>query len=268
MDLRRRTLAFACIVVGTLVPLAGGAFLPADLGASERDLFGLLGLQLVMVCIAVGTAAFLPAPVVRTLGCPLASPAGRLGWPRLALGAVGLLLVSKGLNELLIDFRVRDTGSLAEIDGMLRGARQHAVLLAVFAVGIGPGIAEELLFRGLVQRTLQLRLPAFAAVAVTAALFGLVHFDPVHSPIAFGLGLYLGAVGVLAGNVWAPMLCHVANNAAAAMNLVATVPAAASGGIGRSLGLIAGGALVLAGVAGWARRAQRGLQRPEQPADP
>ena len=47
---------------------------------------------------------------------------------------------------------------------------------------------------------------------LSAALFGLAHFDPIHSILAFLLGVYLGAVVQLAGCIRTAILCHVLNN--------------------------------------------------------
>ncbi len=257
-----------CIAIGTLLPLIAEQVMPTDLAPGERDLWALLGLQVVMICLAFGTAAFLPHAVSETLGCQRGPISGRLGWGALALAAVGLLLVSRGLSDWLVEFQVRDQGTLAEIDTLLRGARERSVVLAVVAVGIGPGIAEELLFRGLVQRSLARHLPAGVAIGLAAAAFGAVHFDPLHSPVALVLGLYLGTVGWLAGNVWAPMACHVLNNTLAASPLLGNIPPEAGAGAVPAWALVTSGGIVLWGASRWAAHRQAGVQSAERTADP
>jgi len=54
------------------------------------------------------------------------------------------------------------------------------VTLAV-AMAAAPGVTEELFFRGFVQVRLVERLGGLAGIAVTALLFGLLHFDLVQS---------------------------------------------------------------------------------------
>jgi membrane protease YdiL (CAAX protease family) len=49
-------------------------------------------------------------------------------------------------------------------------------------------------------------------VVLSAAIFGLAHFDPVHSSLAFLLGAYLGVVTQLARSIRPAILCHVVNN--------------------------------------------------------
>lgn len=50
------------------------------------------------------------------------------------------------------------------------------------------------------------------AVLTSAALFGLVHFDPWHSAIAFTVGLLLGWLSLRAGTVRSTIAAHVLNN--------------------------------------------------------
>ena len=80
------------------------------------------------------------------------------------------------------------------------------------ALALLPGVTEELLFRGALQRPLVSRLGRRAGIGLAAALFGLAHLDPVQGPAAFCLGLYLGSVAELAGSLRAAIFCHVANN--------------------------------------------------------
>ena len=66
--------------------------------------------------------------------------------------------------------------------------------------------------RGIVLPSL---LPAFgrvAAVAVTAALFALIHLDAYRSAFTFALGLALGALRLRTGSLLAPVLAHALVN--------------------------------------------------------
>src|SRR5579862_9611798 len=54
-------------------------------------------------------------------------------------------------------------------------------------LGLGvTGAAEEVFFRGYLQPRLVARWGRLG-IAVTAVIFGLIHFDQLHSPVAFGL---------------------------------------------------------------------------------
>ena len=59
-------------------------------------------------------------------------------------------------------------------------------------IGVLPGFAEELLFRGYVQTRLSQRWGRWWGVGIAAALFGIMHIDPVHGTFAGIFGLYLG----------------------------------------------------------------------------
>jgi membrane protease YdiL (CAAX protease family) len=179
--------------------------------------------------------------------------------PRIALAVAGFLAVSHGVHLALVSVDLRDTGSLAQLDSAVRGAEGALLVLAVAAVGIVPGVAEELLFRGLVQGTLQRILPALAAVGASAALFGVAHADPVHSSGAFVLGLYLGAVAWRARSVWPAIACHVTNNAAAVLLAALRPPAL-------PLSSVASAALLF--LAGAAALALSGRRAPPTPTTP
>jgi membrane protease YdiL (CAAX protease family) len=84
-----------------------------------------------------------------------------------------------------------------------------AVLLAgvVFAA-----FCEELLFRGLVQRTLEIFREPASAIVSSSVLFALVHFNPWSSIQILLLGLVLGYVAWKSGSVFPSMIIHGLNN--------------------------------------------------------
>lgn len=119
---------------------------------------------------------------------------------------------------------------------------------ALFWLALVPGIAEELVFRGLLFAGLLYMLGSRWAIAGSAIAFGLVHLDPHHSLIAALLGLQLGALRHLGGLPLA-IAAHVVNNA-----LAVGVAYAAGAGIEVETSSFAGGlffvsALVVAGIA-------------------
>jgi membrane protease YdiL (CAAX protease family) len=71
------------------------------------------------------------------------------------------------------------------------------------------GAGEEALFRGVLQSTLSDHLPGWMALATTGALFGLAHFLTREYAVVAGIvGLYLGLIFLLSGNLLVPMLAH------------------------------------------------------------
>jgi hypothetical protein len=78
------------------------------------------------------------------------------------------------------------------------------VLLAALA-----GLAEEMLFRGVMQIGLARLLPDGVALVVASAVFGLAHFiTPAYALLAGLAGLYLGGLFLLQGNLVAPIVAH------------------------------------------------------------
>lgn len=76
--------------------------------------------------------------------------------------------------------------------------------------GILAPVAEEILFRGLVQRTM-LPFGKNFAIFVSALTFGLFHGNLLQTPYAFCVGLVLGYVAAEYHILWA-ILLHVINN--------------------------------------------------------
>jgi membrane protease YdiL (CAAX protease family) len=86
--------------------------------------------------------------------------------------------------------------------------------LALIGLVVAPGIAEELLCRGLLQRGLQRRLGAPAAIGISSLAFGALHLEPIHAVFAAVLGLYLGVAAYWADSTRASIGCHLVNNLA------------------------------------------------------
>jgi membrane protease YdiL (CAAX protease family) len=163
--------------------------------------------------------------------------------------AVALLIVSrrKGRGRLADDFgfRIRASdwwvlpaGALLEI-GLaisllplqhLAGGKSQEVVnelhdasgakLAVLAVGAGlvAPVVEELLFRGLLLRALLRRVPATAAVGISALTFALLHLvDPsigtvVALPALAAVGVVSGVLAVRTGDLSRSILLHAGFN--------------------------------------------------------
>jgi membrane protease YdiL (CAAX protease family) len=102
---------------------------------------------------------------------------------------------------------VRRLVSLAEdhLRPYLRGASAGGIVLLSFMAGIG----EEALFRGVIQAGLAERLPGWIAVGIGAFLFGAAHWLTLSYALLAGMiGVYLGAVFLLTGNLLVPIVAH------------------------------------------------------------
>ena len=76
--------------------------------------------------------------------------------------------------------------------------------------GILAPITEEILFRGLIQRSV-LPFGKKLAILVSSITFGLFHGNLIQTPYAFAVGLVLGYVAAEYNIIWA-MVLHMINN--------------------------------------------------------
>ncbi len=91
-----------------------------------------------------------------------------------------------------------------------------ALLFNLFMIAIIPAIGEELIFRGAVQRIFyqwikNIHIP----VIISAFIFSAIHFQFFGFLPRFVLGVLLGYMFVLTGNIWVPIFAHFFNNAMA-----------------------------------------------------
>lgn len=96
-----------------------------------------------------------------------------------------------------------------------------ALAIAILAVGIAP-VVEEMFFRGLVQRSLELQLGAGWGITLASALFAAVHLLPWVFPLHFFLGAAFGFAVYATRSLWAGVLLHAVNNAMAMIGMAIT----------------------------------------------
>ncbi|MGE3799634.1 MAG: lysostaphin resistance A-like protein, partial [Candidatus Kapaibacterium sp.] len=86
------------------------------------------------------------------------------------------------------------------------------LILAFFAIAIVPACSEELLFRGIAQRSFEDRLKPFAAMIITGLLFGLVHLQPTNLIPLTGLGIFFGFIAWASRSIWPTIIGHLLFN--------------------------------------------------------
>lgn len=95
------------------------------------------------------------------------------------------------------------------LDELFRGRGPGTTAIAVIAVSALAGLGEELLFRGVVQAGLATITGPWAAVVLGAFVFGLAHWlSRAYFVLATCMGLYLGALYQLGGDLLLPVLAH------------------------------------------------------------
>ncbi len=135
-------------------------------------------------------------------------------WPAWKI-IIGVLIVSvAGVagNYLIQVSGLEDIFTFYQKIENLTFSYQNPIILILTTVIIGP-IAEELTFRGLVQRRARVWLKPGTAIVVSSLIFGLAHMNMIQLIYAFGIGLLLGYLYEKSGNLIAPILAHMAANA-------------------------------------------------------
>jgi len=162
------------------------------------------------------SSGFLVTVLIANRGSPLAAlrlvPGSETGRALLVMIA-GMLALGQTLDSLTMLAGLGQQGTMAAIRKALAHAAGPDLFVAVVVIGILAGTAEEVFFRAYLQTRLRERLRPMIAVVVVSAGFGLLHFDALHSVLAFALGLYLGWITELAESALPAVACHIINNA-------------------------------------------------------
>jgi membrane protease YdiL (CAAX protease family) len=110
------------------------------------------------------------------------------------------------LNSLVVDRFVAPDPELERL------INDSPLPLLLGCAAVLPPIAEELVFRGLLARTLANRLPAAAAIVLSSAAFSLYHWNAAQAFPTFTLGLALGYITLRADSIVPSMIAHALNN--------------------------------------------------------
>jgi len=100
-------------------------------------------------------------------------------------------------------------GSLLKINSAIDGA----IVIAV--VAITPAVCEEVMFRGFIQKSFELRYKPFLGALITAIFFGIYHFNPYAFIPLTALGFYLGYSAYKSNSILVPVVLHFINNLSA-----------------------------------------------------
>jgi len=241
MDGRRATRAAALLLVGAAAGLATFRLPGASGSLAERFALRSLGIEIFLAAVALAGASLSR----RALRARLGLGPGRIPPWLVAVLVVGTIALSHALDGALALFGLREQSGIATFDSTLAGARGRDLAIALLGVGVAPGIAEELLFRGFVQRGLEARLGPARAIVLAAALFGAFHGDLLYAVSAGVLGIQLGLAAHLAGSTRAAIACHAANN------LLAVAQAARWPWLGISAPATVAGGFALAAACLW-----------------
>ncbi len=148
--------------------------------------------------------------------------------PMHLLIAAGLVLVSIGPGSWIIEQNAKLDLPDGAFENWAKDFEQRAMdltlfltqfdsfgqyLLGMLVIAVLPGFAEELLFRGIIQRELQRGTNNIhAAIWISAILFGAFHLQFYGLVPRILLGALFGYLYYWSGNLWVPMFAHFLNN--------------------------------------------------------
>lgn len=95
------------------------------------------------------------------------------------------------------------------------------ILLLVLVVVVAAPLAEEVFFRGMLQRTLARSMSIWPAMIVTSLVFGISHFQPLQFPALAAFGLVLSVLAHRTGRLGRSIWAHVGFNATTIVALLA-----------------------------------------------
>jgi len=112
-----------------------------------------------------------------------------------------------------------DTFALDDVERRARELYEGAsggfgAVLLVLVVVVGAPLVEEIVYRGLLQRSFIGRFGRWPGVAIVAIWFAVVHFQPVEIPGLLAIAVVLGVATALTDRLGAGILAHMAFNAA------------------------------------------------------
>ncbi|HLJ80347.1 MAG TPA: CPBP family intramembrane glutamic endopeptidase [Ktedonobacterales bacterium] len=229
-------------VAATLIPWVAFLLISANAAPQTTVSSGTLspledaiGAVVFVIFTAIVEGAFLLAPgyyaVVRRAGATVREGLWALGFRRTpllpAIGwVVGGLIVVYAASVVYQDIITRFSLGLHTNVDTLQQLGQHAPLTVIGtligAVFIAP-FCEEIFFRGFTFAGFLRGMPVWAAVLLSALLFGIAHGDIGSFALLFVIGVVLAVVRWRTGSIWPGMALHMANNAVAALVVVASL---------------------------------------------
>lgn len=130
----------------------------------------------------------------------------------ITLLSVPLFMAATMLNNIVAYF-LQFIGELPS-QGLPVPKTPMELAVGILVAGLLPGVCEELMHRGFLLTAYE-RRGSYRAVVIVAILFGLFHFDIMNLAGPIFLGLIIGYYVIRTGSIFAGILAHFLNNAAA-----------------------------------------------------
>lgn len=225
-----RAMAFALAVVAVCAVIVGGGYAALRFAGLSQHLSPLRPYGLGIIAVLLGMLLYGAAllGVLRYSIHKYELPWSALymqyaGWSRY-LAMLGLYVPVQLGAGLIIALQARIAGHALDNPqhGMVTQAEhQHwSNYVGVFlAAAVIAPIVEEVVFRGFFYRLLRKRLPTWAAVPISAAVFAVGHGIPVLIPVLFYLGVVFALVVERTRSLHCSIILHSLQNSVALLML-------------------------------------------------
>lgn len=111
--------------------------------------------------------------------------------------------------------RQMEESALAMTEKFLNTSSFGMMIVNLLVMALLPAVCEEMMFRGWLQRVLSDRLNYHVAIWVSAFIFSAIHFQFYGFVPRMIIGAALGYLYCYTGSLWASIIAHFTNNAAA-----------------------------------------------------
>lgn len=103
------------------------------------------------------------------------------------------------------------------IEAVTKGGGDSGLIGTILVSAIGAPIIEEIVFRGIVFKSLKKVSPVWVAIIVSSVLFGAYHMNIVQAIYASCMGIAAAIIYEKKNNLIFPILVHITNNFLAAV---------------------------------------------------
>jgi uncharacterized protein len=217
--------AFGGLFVVYFIAAVAGIFVISTSGYDDFDdaplwLFALANAPLHLAMLAVSWWA------TTTRGNGVVDDIGLRMKPRdIGFGIVMGPVCSVALGLLYLPILDAFGGNSDEVDDAARELTERAdsavgVLALVVTVVLLAPVAEEVFFRGLMQRAVQRRAGAAAGIIISGLVFGAIHFQLLQLPVLAALGFILAYMTWKTGRLGPAIFTHMAFNGLTVLSLL------------------------------------------------
>ncbi|MDE6738097.1 MAG: ABC transporter permease, partial [Lachnospiraceae bacterium] len=190
------------VAVTVLLMLYVGSLLQIRFG-----LAGVFGTQMILLLVPLFLVVYTKRDIRQTYGFARTKAVNFMGG---ALISVGMVLLNLVITAALMKLFPQSTENMETVFSDLF---ESNVVAAFLVIAVTPAVCEEMLFRGVIMRSMKAKYRVSSAIAITAILFGLYHMSLVKFiPTGF-IGLLLCLVAWKADSIYPAMLMHFINNA-------------------------------------------------------